>query len=111
MVAPSSIVTPGPNTTFGSTVTSLPNFVSADRKTVSGAIRVTPASIAAARSRCCNTASVSASCVLRGFDRPCFQTHIAGNGNGVGEIVFAFRILVADPAQNGERVVAGKCHQ
>ena len=46
MTAPSSTVTPGPNTTFGSTVTSRPSLVSADRNTVSGATKVTPASIA-----------------------------------------------------------------
>ena len=64
IVAPSATVTPGPNTTFGSMVTSLPNLVSAERNTVSGAIMVTPASSAAARSRFCRTASVSASCAL-----------------------------------------------
>src|SRR4029078_5731621 len=41
-------------------------------------------------------------------DRPYLQTHIAGNGNGGGEIVLAFRIFVADPAQNAERVTPGR---
>jgi hypothetical protein len=39
-------------------------LVSDDRNTVSGATSVTPPSIAALRRRCCNTAAVSASCVL-----------------------------------------------
>ena len=40
---PSAIVTPGPNTTFGSIVTSRPISVSCEKYTVSGAISVTPA--------------------------------------------------------------------
>src|SRR5437763_528520 len=52
MTALSSTVTPAPKTTNGSTTTSRPNLVSADRKTVSGATRVTPASIAALREPC-----------------------------------------------------------
>ena len=64
ITAPSAMVTPGPITTNGSMVTSLPNLVSAARYTVSGAISVTPASSAALRSRACITASASASCAL-----------------------------------------------
>jgi hypothetical protein len=55
---------PGPITTNGSMVTSLPKEVSAARKTVSGAIMVTPASRAAWRNRACITCSASASCAL-----------------------------------------------
>src|SRR4029077_1592287 len=47
----------------------------------------------------------------RGFNRLSLQAHVTGNGHGISEIVFAFRILVADPAQDAERVIAGKCHQ
>ena len=110
MVAPSSTVTPGPNTTLGSTVTSRPSLVSAARNTVSGAIKVTPASMAAARSRCCSTASASASCALVlmprtsssvGFDRDRLQAHVAGDGDRVGEIVFALGIGIADALEHG----------
>ena len=64
ITAPSAMLTPGPITTNGSMVTSLPNVVSAARWTVSGAISVTPASSAAWRSRACITASASASWLL-----------------------------------------------
>ena len=66
---------------------------------------VTPASSAAARSRCCKTASASrelrlgvdaAHVVLPGFDRDRLQAHIAGDGNRIGEIVFAFGVAIAD---------------
>jgi hypothetical protein len=49
MRAPVSTVTPGPKTTFGSMVTSRPTQVSWAKKTVSGAVSVTPSAIAAAR--------------------------------------------------------------
>ena len=54
-------LTPGPNTTFGSIVTSGASSVSADRNTEPGSIMVTPASIAASRSQDCTTASAAAS--------------------------------------------------
>ena len=86
ITAPSSTVTPGPNTTLGSTVTSRPSLVSARRNTVSGATSVTPASSAACRSRCCMTASASASCALVlmprtsssvDFERDRLELHVA----------------------------------
>ncbi len=49
--------------------------------------------------------------VLSGFDRDRLQAHIAGNGNRITEIVFAFGIGIADAIENGERLVAGKRHQ
>jgi hypothetical protein len=54
-------VTPELKVTFGSITTSRPSFVSALKNTVSGATSVTPASIAARRSRRCISASASAS--------------------------------------------------
>ena len=59
--APAATFTPGPNTTFGSIVTSGASSVSAHRKTEEGSVMVTPASIAAARSQDCTTASAAAS--------------------------------------------------
>ncbi len=49
--------------------------------------------------------------VLRGFDRHCLQAHIAGDGNRIGEIIFAFGIRIADTVEDGERLLTGKRHQ
>src|ERR1700733_7472395 len=49
ITAPSDIETPGPITTNGSIVTSLPNVVSAGRKTLPGGAHVAPACAAAYR--------------------------------------------------------------
>jgi len=54
-------VTSGPNTTNGPMTLSLPMRVSALKNTVSGAVKVTPAAIAAWRKRCCIAASAWAS--------------------------------------------------
>ena len=49
--------------------------------------------------------------ILRGFDRYGRQTHIAGNGHGIAEIVFAFGICIADAIKDGERLLSIQRHQ
>ncbi len=81
---------------------------------------VTPASIAAARKRSCNTASACASCALVLMPRTsssevsmamAFKPIFRGDGNRIGEIVLALGVRIADALQNGERVLAGERHQ
>ena len=55
------LLTPGPKKTFGSTRTSRPIFVSWLNQTVSGATKVAPSAIAAARRLSCQVASAPAS--------------------------------------------------
>ena len=119
ITAPSAIVTPGPITTKGSMVTSLPNLVSAERKTVSGAIRVTPASSAALRSRACITASASASCALVLMPRTSsslVSITTASNPisltmvDGIDQIILALAVGIADPVENFQRAAAVERH-
>ena len=49
--------------------------------------------------------------VLLGFDRHRLQAHLAGNGNRIGQIVFALGVGIADPLENRQRLAAGKRHQ
>jgi hypothetical protein len=38
-------------------------------------------------------------------------THGAGDGDGIGEIIFAFAIVVADPLEDWQRTRTGKRHE
>src|SRR6478735_7018083 len=49
--------------------------------------------------------------ILRGFDRYCLQSHIAGDGNGVGEIIFALGIRIPYTREDGEGLFAGERHE
>ncbi len=49
--------------------------------------------------------------VLLGLDHDRLQPHGPGDRDGIGEIIFAFAIVVADPLEDGERGRAGKRHQ
>src|SRR5829696_8573665 len=118
ITAPSAMLTPGPITTNGSIVTSLPKMVSAARWTVSGAISVTPASSAAWRSRACITASASASWlsvdaahfVLAGFDHDGLQSHFPDDSDGIDQIILALAVGFADPVENFKRLAAIERH-
>ena len=119
MTAPSSIFTFSPNTTKGSTTTSLPNLVSEEKEhrfrrhqRDAGIER----RLAQARLRDrfgfgeLGFGVDAAHVVLLGFDRDCAQLHAACDLDRIGEIKFVFAIVVADPLQNGERVFAGERH-
>ncbi len=49
--------------------------------------------------------------VLLGFDGDRLQTHIAGDGNRVGQVIFPLVIVIADGLEDRQRVLAGERHQ
>ena len=49
--------------------------------------------------------------VLLDFDRNRAQLHAARDLDRIGQIEFAFTIVVADPLQDGKRAVAGERHE
>ena len=119
ITAPSAMITPGPITTNGSIVTSLPNSVSAARKTVSGAISVTPASIACfAQPRLHDAFGFgelrlgvdAAHFVFAGFDHNGLQSQIPDNSDGIDQIIFALAVRIADPVENFQGVAAVERH-
>ena len=119
MTAPSSTVTFSPNTTYGSTTTSLPNLVSAERNTVSGAIK-RDAGIERRFAQALLRNGFrfgklalgvdAAHFVLLDFDRDRVELHAACDLDRIGQIKFALAIAVTDPFQNGDRMHAGKRH-
>ena len=109
----SATVTPGPNTTLGSTTTSRPSLVSAQRNTVSGAISVAPSSIARRRSRSCISrfgggqlgAGVDPQELLgRQFGDPARQALRAGDRDDVGQVELALGVVVPDSVHQVEGV-------
>ncbi len=116
--APARHLDAGPNTTLGSIVTSGSNSVSARRNTEAGSIIVTPASIAATRSRDCTTASAAASSTRElmpasssaGASTAATRHPLgAGQRDHVGEVVFALGVVGAHRAQPA-RHVGGAAH-
>ena len=49
--------------------------------------------------------------VLPGFDRDGVEPHLAGDRDGVGQVEFAFGVVVADAVEDRERHVAAQRHQ
>ena len=93
--------------------------MSAQRNTVSGAVKVTPAverRVAQALLR--NGFSFgelalgvdAAHFVLLDFDRDRVELHASRNLDRIGQIKFTLAISVGDPFQHGERMHAGKRH-
>src|ERR1700722_15983599 len=82
--APASTLAPGPNTTYGPTETSSPSTVSAEKKTVSGASIVTPASMASAR---------RLAFPMGRFERRPFHAFFLRDSDDIGEVIFALGII------------------
>ena len=49
--------------------------------------------------------------VLLSFDHGCLASHRPRDGHGIGEVIFAFAVIVADPLQDRQRGRTGECHQ
>ena len=120
MTALSSTTTPGPNTTFGSTVTSRPNLVSAteidgfgrdhgDARFHRGATQAPLHHILGLRELCLVVDAQDL--VLRGFERDQFERHAVRDGHGVGQVEFALGVLVVDAPEDIERDLAAQRHQ
>ena len=112
MIAPSSILTPGPITTCGSIRTSRPILASNDRNTVSGAISVAPSVIARRRSRSCSAASAAASCTRSLTPMTSFSSATraradeaarVGDLDDVGEVIFVLGVVRRHRIQKPQR--------
>ena len=103
-----------PNTTKGSISTSASSTVSWDKNTVSGAVSVTPAAIAAWRSRVCILLSASASSARlltpitetsSAIGQGAFDAFGLGEGGHIGEIIFLLGIVVLQRRRPAEEIL------
>src|SRR5262249_58672387 len=49
--------------------------------------------------------------VLLSRDHGCLASHRPRDGHGIGEVIFALAVIVADPLQDRQGGRTGECHQ